>query len=94
MDGNGKLARAVTTLELVRGGYPPAIIKRKQRDDYLKALSLSDDAGDISSFLDFMLRKCDDALTGLELAAKQHQGYDPQTPLDKPRTPLSIKPNA
>ena len=80
IDGNGRLARAVTTLELVRGGYPPAIIKRKQRDDYLKALSLSDDAGDISSFLDFMLCKYADALTGLELVAKKHQGYDPQTP--------------
>ena len=79
IDGNGRLARAVTTLELVRGDCPPAIIKKTQRDDYLKALSASDEAGEISSFLDFMLRKCDDALTGLELTAKKNQGYDPQT---------------
>lgn len=42
LDGNGRTGRLVLNLMLVRLGYPPAIIYKKQRADYLKALRRAD----------------------------------------------------
>ncbi|NYH23718.1 Fic family protein [Paraburkholderia bryophila] len=77
IDGNGRTARALTNLELVRAGYPPIIIKKKERYRYLEALAESDLGGDIRSFIELVLDKLDGALTGLELSAKKMQGYNP-----------------
>jgi Fic family protein len=75
-DGNGRTARAISNLELIRQGYPPIIIKKTQRSRYLDALSESGTAGDIKMFLDLILEKVQGALTGLENSARQKQGYD------------------
>lgn len=76
LDGNGRTARALMTLELVRGGYPPAIIRRKQeRERYINALQESDSGGDIGPFAELVLSRMDAALTGLESAAREKQGY-------------------
>jgi Fic family protein len=75
-DGNGRTSRAVSNLELIRAGYPPIIIKKKERHRYIQALSESDQGGDIRSFLDLIFDKVDGALTGLEISAKKQQGYD------------------
>ncbi|MBL1257626.1 Fic family protein [Methylocystis sp. Sn-Cys] len=77
VDGNGRTARAVSNLELVRAGYPPIIIRKKERDRYVAALAESDEAGDISSFLALILERVVGALTGLEISAKQNQQYSP-----------------
>lgn len=77
IDGNGRTARAITNLELVRAGYPPIIIRKKERERYIAALSESDAAGDISSFLDLILERVDGSLTGLEGSARRKQGLDP-----------------
>jgi hypothetical protein len=45
LDGNGRTGRLVLNLLLVRLGYPPAIIFKRQRTDYLRALRRAD-AGD------------------------------------------------
>ena len=50
IDGNGRTGRAITNLELVRAGYPPIIIRRKDRDQYLDALARADNA-DLGPFL-------------------------------------------
>lgn len=76
IDGNGRSARAISNLELVRAGYPPIIIKKKERDRYIDALAESDSA-DINSFLELVLEKIAGALTGLEHSAEQGQGYNP-----------------
>lgn len=75
-DGNGRTARAISTLELVRAGYPPVIIRHKDRDRYLDSLG-EGDQGQLGSFLDLMIRRADDALRELERAATKVQGYDP-----------------
>lgn len=81
LDGNGRTARAVGNLELIRAGYPPLIIRaRKDRSRYLEALRASDD-GDITLFLDLLIERAFDALRDLERAAKRGQGYDAQTQL-------------
>lgn len=79
VDGNGRCARAIGNLELIRAGYPPIIIKRTDRDRYLESLAESDEGGDIRSFTDLVLDRLEGALRGLENSATQRQGYDPIT---------------
>ncbi len=77
LDGNGRAGRAITNLELVRAGYPPIIIRRKDRDQYLDALARADD-GDLGAFIDIVAGRMEDALRDLERAAQRRQGYDVQ----------------
>jgi cell filamentation protein, protein adenylyltransferase len=46
-DGNGRTGRLVLNLLLVRSGYPPAVINKRDRDRYLDGLRRADegDAG-------------------------------------------------
>ncbi len=77
IDGNGRTARAIGNLELIRAGYPPIIIKKKERDQYLEALAESDDGGDIRAFIELIIDRIEGSLTGLELSARKRQGYNP-----------------
>ncbi len=77
IDGNGRTSRAIGNLELIRAGYPPIIIKKKERERYIEALSESDEGGDIRSFIDLVFDRLEGALLGLENSAKQKQGYNP-----------------
>ncbi len=77
LDGNGRCARAIANLELVRAGYPPIIIRKKERDRYIDALAESDSGGDIRSFFELVIERAEGALTGLELSAKSQQDYNP-----------------
>jgi Fic family protein len=77
IDGNGRSARALTNLELVRSGYPPIIIRKKERDRYIDSLAESDAGGDIRSFFELIIERAEGALIGLELSAKQKQDYNP-----------------
>ena len=43
LDGNGRTGRLVLNLVLVRLGYPPAIVYKRQRSEYLRALRRADD---------------------------------------------------
>lgn len=77
IDGNGRTARAIGNLELIRSGYPPIIIKKKERERYIECLAESDDGGDIRSFFELIFDRIEGALMGLELSAKKKQSYDP-----------------
>ena len=53
LDGNGRTGRLVLNLMLVRLGYPPAIIYKRQRSQYLGALRRADtgDSGALGELL-------------------------------------------
>ncbi|MEA2233824.1 MAG: hypothetical protein QOD83_3640 [Solirubrobacteraceae bacterium] len=53
LDGNGRTGRLILNLLLVRLGYPPAIIYKRERDQYLKALRRADkdDYGSLGELL-------------------------------------------
>ncbi len=75
VDGNGRTGRAITNLELIRAGYPPIIIRRRDREIYLDALGRADE-GDLAGFLELVISRVEDALRDLERAAASKQGYD------------------
>jgi hypothetical protein len=61
LDGNGRTGRLLTNLILVRLGYPPAIVRKGQRDRYLTALRRAD-AGDVGPLAEYLARSVLDTL--------------------------------
>ncbi|MCR4850391.1 MAG: Fic family protein [Lachnospiraceae bacterium] len=54
-DGNGRMARLLMNMLQVEFGVIPSIVKKDSRDEYIRSLAESQDTGDASSFIDFML---------------------------------------
>lgn len=67
-DVNGRTARAVGNLELIRAGYPPIIIKKVERERYYDCLSDSDE-GNLGPFLELVFDRCESSLIGLKQSA-------------------------
>ena len=61
LDGNGRTGRLVLNLILVRHGYPPAIIYKRDRARYLRALQRAD-TGDASALGEMLARAILDSL--------------------------------
>lgn len=61
LDGNGRTGRLLLNLLLVRMGYPPAVILKRERDRYLDALRATDD-GRLGPLGDFLTRSLLDTL--------------------------------
>lgn len=52
-DGNGRGARILMNLILMKAGYPPAIVKNEKRRKYLDALQEAD-SGNLEPFVEFI----------------------------------------
>lgn len=65
-DGNGRMSRLMATLVLLRYGWPPLILRRADRAEYLTALATSDEGGDILPVLDLFVRSIRATLRHLE----------------------------
>ena len=63
-DGNGRLARLLMNLILIRAHAPPIVIRNEDRAVYLEALRRAD-GGDVAGFVAFVLRSCERTLTEL-----------------------------
>lgn len=50
LDGNGRVGRALLNFQLKMIGYPPVIIRNKEKKDYYAALQRYDDKGDTKPF--------------------------------------------
>ena len=50
-DGNGRIARALMNLVLMRRGYPPCIILEDDRTRYIDALEAASESGNVTAFL-------------------------------------------
>ena len=61
LDGNGRTGRLVMNLVLVRLGYPPIVIFKRQRDAYLSALRRAD-SGDCGALGELVARAMEDNL--------------------------------
>ncbi len=56
IDGNGRTARLLMNLELIKQGFPPAIIKVENRLEYYKALDLAHTKKEYGAFMKLMCR--------------------------------------
>jgi hypothetical protein len=65
-DGNGRVARLLANLVLIRNDWPPIVIRHTEREDYLDALEASDVAGDIQLLFELFLNYIDFGLSELE----------------------------
>ncbi len=61
VDGNGRTARLVCNLILMRNGFPPVIIRTKERAKYFDCLEKAH-FGDLKAFADFIGRRVEESL--------------------------------
>lgn len=70
IDGNGRTARMLLNLLLIRSGYPLVIITRDERLRYYEALEESQ-AGNLTPFIQLVLEAAQESMVVYEAAAKQ-----------------------
>jgi Fic family protein len=61
VDGNGRTARLLMNLVLMREGYPPAVIRLERRPHYYKALKLAD-GGEMTPFITLVAEEAERSL--------------------------------
>ncbi|MES1158288.1 MAG: Fic family protein [Terricaulis silvestris] len=62
-DGNGRTARLLMNLILLRAGYPPVAVRPEDRLVYLDAIEAAQLSGDALGYSGFMLQRLSDTLT-------------------------------
>lgn len=62
VDGNGRVARLLANLYLIRRGYPPVVLRTEDRARYYRCLRRGD-RGDLKPFVNFLARAVDESLT-------------------------------
>jgi hypothetical protein len=77
-DGNGRMSRLLMNLMLMQDGYPPAVIRIGERDQYLAALRRAD-AGEHDDFLSFI---AEHVVSSLELFIRAAKGEEIHEPTD------------
>lgn len=62
IDGNGRTARLLMNFELMKGGFPPAVIKKEMRPEYYEVLDLAHTEGKYDPFIGLIARCLGDSL--------------------------------
>jgi Fic family protein len=81
-DGNGRTARLLMNLLLLREGYPPVAVRPEDRKTYLDTLEQASLRDDLNPFQTFMHRRLD-AILGEYLSALQ-EALTPEPEPEKP----------
>ncbi len=81
-DGNGRMARLLMNMILIRHGYTVAMIRRENRDEYLSKLEQTDRTEDLTEFINYVARCCEYALN-LYLKAARGEPIDDIEDIDK-----------
>ncbi len=76
-DGNGRTARLLMNLLLLRQGYPPVTVRPEDRRTYLDALELASVRDDLKPFQAFMHQRLDATLG--EYLSALHEAIPPRT---------------
>ena len=77
-DGNGRMARLLMNLLLIRHGYTVAIVQSGQRARYLQELERADRSEDLAQFIDYVASCCEYALNLYLQAALGEPIEDPE----------------
>ena len=71
-DGNGRMARILSNLILMKHSYPPVVIRQEKRDEYLYALRQADE-GEYGSLIEFMSTEL---INSMDLYKRAAEGED------------------
>lgn len=81
-DGNGRMARLLMNMILIKHGYTVAMIRRENRDEYLSKLEQTDQTEDLTEFINYIAGCCEYALN-LYLKAARGEPIDGIDDIDK-----------
>ena len=81
-DGNGRMARLLMNLILIRHGYTVAIVQSDDRERYLQELERADRTEDLAQFIDYIASCCRYALT-LHLNAARGEPIETPEDIDR-----------
>ncbi len=90
-DGNGRTARILMNFILMKNGYPPVIIKTKDKDNYIAALQQSD-AGMIVPFFEYIGKNLEESLD-LMIRGAKGENIDEEDDVDKEITLIELQLN-
>lgn len=77
-DGNGRTARILMNFILMQNGFPPAIIKTEDKENYYGVLRLAD-VGELEPFIEYI---ANNLIHSLEMMIKGAKGEDIEEPDD------------
>jgi Fic family protein len=78
-DGNGRVARMISSIPLLKCKLPPVVFVQQRKLEYLDALFDADRKGDLTPLAEFMKKESDAAIsfiTSLETDVQQNKGPD------------------
>ena len=81
-DGNGRMARLLMNMILIKHGYTVAMIRQDNRVEYLDRLEQADKTEDLTSFINYIAQCCEYALS-LHLKAARGEDIDDIDDIDK-----------
>ena len=81
-DGNGRMARLLMNMILIKHGYTVAIIPIKERDQYIQTLEQADKNEDLAEFIAYVAHCCKYALN-LHLKAARGEDIEDVEDIDK-----------
>jgi Fic family protein len=73
-DGNGRTARLLMNLVLLRAGYPPVAIRPEDRAGYLAALETGSTTDDLTAFRALMSRRLAETMAAYVAALEESAG--------------------
>ncbi len=81
-DGNGRMARLLMNMILMKHGYTVALIPREERGEYINTLERADGSEDLSEFISYVATCCEYSLN-LHLKAARGEDIEDVEDIDK-----------
>lgn len=81
-DGNGRMARLLMNMILIKHGYTVAIIPIQERDQYINSLEQADKSEDLAEFISYIAHCCEYALN-LHLKAARGEDIEETEDVEK-----------
>lgn len=88
-DGNGRMARLLMNMILIKHGYTVALIPIEERDRYISALARADRTEDLTEFITYIAQCCEYALNLHLKAARGEDIEDVEDIGEEPRAEAS-----
>ena len=81
-DGNGRMARLLMNMILIKHGYTVSLIRHENRDEYLGQLERADKTEDLTEFISYIANSCEYSLV-LHLKAARGESIEEIEDIDK-----------